>query len=276
MKKELKMPIVHANTAGIDIGSKEHWVAVNQNPEDVRVFGVYEKDHKALGEWLKTNHIEHVVMEATGSYWQTLFNYLEKEGFKVLLCNTKIIKNPKGKSDNKDCMWLQKLHSLGLIHGSFVPDASIEKIRQYNRYRNALVEERTACINRMQKALQLLNVRLDVVLSDITGKSGLNIINAILNGERNPKVLASLAHGSVKKSQEEIAAALDGNYREELLFQLEDQLSLLNRFNASIERTECKVAEELQKVEASDNYDANAKVVKKKPKKVNIKSMLRN
>lgn len=276
MNKEVNMPIVNANTAGIDIGSKEHWVAVNQNPDDVRVFGVYEKDHQELSDWLKQHHIEHVVMEATGSYWQTIFSHLEREGFNVLLCNSKLIKNPKGKSDNKDCMWLQKLHSLGLVHGSFIPDAQIEKIRQYNRYRSALIEERTACINRMQKALQLLNVRLDVVLSDITGKSGLSIINAILNGERDAHVLASLAHSSVKKSKDEIAAALNGNYREELLFQLEDQLNLLHRFNQSIERTELKVAKELEQIEPSNNYDASAKIVKKKPKRDNIKSMWPN
>lgn len=176
MKKSVQMPVVNAHAAGIDVGSREHWVAVGQCKDEIKRFGVYTEDCAEMVKWLNNYGVQTVALEATGTYWQVLYNHLERNGFEVMLCNPKTPKNPKGKSDLKDCCWLQQMHSLGLLEPSFVPEASVEKLRQYTRYRNMIVTEAAACVNRMQKYLHLLNVRLDVVLSDITGTSGLRII----------------------------------------------------------------------------------------------------
>lgn len=263
--KTINMPVINAHAAGIDIGSREHWVAVGQGDKDVRVFGVYTEDYEQMSVWLKACNIQTIAMEATGTYWQTLYHHLECSGFKVMLCSPKAIKNPKGKSDKKDCRWLQNLHALGLLTASFVPEAAIERVRQYNRYRNTLTEQQTACTNRMHKCLQQMNVRLDVVLSDITGKSGMNIIKAILDGERDKHVLASFVDPNCKKSKEEIAAAINGNWREELLFQLRDQLYFYERIGESILAVEAKV-ELLLKEQNKLNETQPAQPIEKRKK----------
>jgi transposase len=248
MKKseELNMPIINLHAAGIDIGSREHWVSVGQFANAVKVFGTLSADNLAIIDWLKQHKITSVAMESTGNYWQVLYNELERAGFQVVLCSLRGIKNPRGKTDNKDCCWIQKLHTLGLLNASFVPSPQIETLRSYTRHRNNLVELATACSNKMQKTLRLLNIRLELVISDITGVSGLKIIKAIIDGERDAVALANLAHFGVKKTKEQIAAALLGNWREEQLFILEDlfeeYLSIQERMN----RTEIKAEKVLR------------------------------
>ena len=225
--KDLPMKIINTRCAGIDVGSRFHMVAVGQTKENVRQFGVYSQDQQDMIAWLKLHRISSIAMESTGNYWQTLFDALQRAGFEVHLVNGNQIKNVKGKkTDVLDCLWIQKLHSLGLLNGSFLPAADIQSLRTYHRHRLHLIEQCSRYINKMQKAMRLMNIRLDVVLNDIMGQSGRLIIEAILAGERDAQKLASLANYRVKKSKREIAKALQGNWREDLLFELRRCLNL--------------------------------------------------
>jgi transposase len=237
MKKEsqIAMEIVHAHAAGIDVGSKSHWVSVNQIPQHVKEFGVYTKDHLEMIEYLRAHQITTVAMESTGSYWQTLFNALQSAGFEVILVKGTSTKNVSGKkTDMLDCMWIQKLHSLGLLSASFILSDYLQNLRTYFDHREYLVNQTTRYINKMQKALRLMNIRLDVALKDTMGKSGRAIIEAILKGERDPHYLASIADWRVKKSKTEIADSLQGQWRSDLLFQLQSCLRFYDLYVAEI------------------------------------------
>lgn len=235
------MQIINVNSAGIDVGSRSHFVAIGQNRQDVREFGVYTQDHQDLINWLGEHKITTVAMESTGNYWQTLFSALQRAGLEVLLVNGRQIKNVKGKTDVKDCQWIQRLHCLGLLTGSFLPSKEIEKLRTYQRHRNWLVEQCAKLSNKMQKALRLMNVRLDVILSDVTGKSGQRIITSILDGNHNGEQLCLLADPRVRKSKQEIAKALQGNWNEELLFELKDCYELYQVFENRIKTCDLQV-----------------------------------
>ena len=201
--KELLMQVVNPSCAGIDVGSRFHKVAIDQNRANVKEFGVYTKDHNALIDWFKSSNITSVAMESTGSYWQTLHDALLREGFEVQLVNGNQTKNVKGKkTDVLDCMWIQKLHSLGLLSGSFLPSSDIQSLRTYYRHRQHLIGQCTKYINKMQKAMRMMNLRLDVVVNDIMGVSGRAIVEAILAGESDPAKLASLANRSEEHTSE--------------------------------------------------------------------------
>jgi transposase len=216
-----KMPVVHPNAVGIDVGSRSHFVAFGSNKEDVREYGVYTKDLHRLCQDMISYGGTTAAMESTGSYWQPLFVMLQQYELNPILVNGKFTKNVKGrKTDVQDCQWIQKLHTMGMLEGSFIPDLFTETIRQYYRHRESLVENAAGYISKMQKALRLINIRLDAVLRDVMGLSGKTIIEAILKGERNPAVLASLAHKGVKASTAEIEAALTGDWRDEYIFEL--------------------------------------------------------
>lgn len=233
----LTLPIVNPHAAGIDVGSRSHFVAIDQNSENVKEFGVYTKDHISLINYLRFANVETIAMESTGTYWQTLFNALQAAGFDVILVNSTQTKNVKGrKTDILDCMWIQKLHSLGLLSGSFILSDYIQHLRTLYAHRQFLIEQTSKYTNKMQKALRLMNIRLDVVLNDITGQSGLAIINAILSGQRDPHILSELVSYRVRKTKDEIAAALHGQWRSDLLFELKSCLSLYHLYeNAIIE-----------------------------------------
>jgi transposase len=220
-KKELALQVVNLNAAGIDVGSRSHFVAIDQVKSNVREFGVYTKDHEEMIRYLHSCSISTIAMESTGSYWQTLFNALQKAGFEVLLVGGAQTKNVKGrKTDVIDCMWIQKLHSLGLLSGSFLLSDKLQELRTYYNHRQHIIEQAALYVNKMQKCLRLMNIRLDVAIRDVTGKSGRNIIEAILAGNRDPNFLASLIDIRVKKSKQEVAESLYGSWREELLFEL--------------------------------------------------------
>lgn len=218
------MDIINAHCAGIDIGSKSHFVAIGQQLTDVKEFGVYADDLTAISLHLKQHGIASVAMESTGNYWQNLYVELIKHGFDVILCNGKFTKNVKGKkTDVKDARWIQKLHSIGLLTGSFLPDSTTETLRTYCRQRSNWVDSCAEASHKMQKYLKLLNFRLDVVVRDICGLTGLAIIADICKGNLNPAELAKHRHFNCRKSEEEIAKALKGNNRADYLFGLKQE-----------------------------------------------------
>ena len=220
----MELDIINPNCAGIDIGSKSHFVAVGHALEDVKEFGVYADDLTAICVHLKVYGITSVAMESTGNYWQNLYVELERHGMEVTLCNGKFTKHAKGKkTDVKDCRWIQKLHALGLLTGSFLPDETTEQLRTYCRQRTNWIDLAAEASHKMQKYLRLLNFRLDVVVKDICRLTGLAIIADICKGNLDAEKLAEHRHGNCRKSQEEIAKALKGNNRIDFLFGLKQE-----------------------------------------------------
>jgi transposase len=214
---------IQPDAAGVDCGQKSHFVAVppERDPEPVREFRTFTADLQRLAEWLAQCGVKTVAMESTGVYWIPLYEILEQRGFEVVLVNARDVHNVRGrKSDVSDCEWRQQLHSVGLLRASFRPAAAMVPLRSYLRQRAILVEELTARIQRMQKALTEMNLMLHTVVSDITGVTGLKIIHAILAGARDPERLAVHRDGRCHASHQELVAALTGNYREEHLFSL--------------------------------------------------------
>jgi len=247
LKEFEKMAVVHPKAAGIDIGSKSHWVAIGQNKEDVKEFGVYTEDLNAICLYLKKHGITSVAMESTGNYWKALFILLQGYGFDVILVNGKYTKNAKGKkTDLLDCQWIQKLHSLGLLEGSFIPDNETEKLKHLSRHRQTLLEDAASYIPKMQKALRQTNIRLDNALNDITGHSGKAIIEAIIEGSRDPNYLASLVNYRVKKSKEEIVKALTGDWRDEYIFELKQSYELYLFYQQKIQECDKQIEATLQ------------------------------
>jgi transposase len=210
-------------------------VAIDQLKENVRQFGVYTKDHQQLIDYLRNAGVTFIAMESTGNYWQTLFSVLQEARFEVLLVIGSQTKNVKGrKTDVIDCMWIQKLHSLGLLSGSFLLSNAIQELRTYNHRRLHLIEQSSMDVHKMQKSLRLMNIRLDIAIRDVVSKSGLNIIEAILAGNRDTKHLSTLVDIRVKKSQQEIADALQGSWQEESLFELRTSLDFYKVYEKAL------------------------------------------
>ena len=219
--QESQLTVINPDTAGIDLGSREHWVCVPPSATElnIRCFGCTTPELLSLAEWLNDCGVTSVAMESTGVEWIPLFQILSERNFQVFLVNAKTVKNVPGrKSDVLDCQWLQQLHSYGLLAPSFVPEGEIAVLRSYLRQRENLIHSSTRHVQRMQKALTQMNLQLHKVISDITGVTGLNILRAIIGGERNPQKLAQLADKRIKSSLEQIESALTGNYREEMVF----------------------------------------------------------
>ena len=269
-KKEIALQILNPNAAGIDVGSRSHFVAIGQELSDVKEFGVYNEDLHALAQWLLDNDVKTVAMESTGTYWQNLFSILQEAGLKVILVNGKFTKNIHGKkTDVKDCRWLQKLHSIGLLTGSFLPDSETEILRTYCRHRTNLIDLTADTTRKMQKYLRLLNLRLDVVIRDITGLTGLRIIEAVCNGEKNPEVLADLRNHNCRKSKEEIAKALHSNGRPDFLFALQQEFDMYKVFQLQIHLCDLEIEKLLSQTINSDETKRNLKVDDKPHKRTN-------
>jgi len=235
-KKVIEMEVINTSAAGIDIGSRSHYVAVGQSLQDVKEFGVYAEDLIALCEWLLSYGITTVAMESTGDYWQNLFAELVKHDIEVILCNGKFTKHPKGKkTDVKDCRHIQKLHALGLLTSSFLPDETTEKLRTYSRQRSNMINLASAASRKMQKYLKFLNFRLDVVVKDVCGLTGLKIIEDICKGNLDPYSLAAHRHYNCRKSEDEIAKALHANNREDYLFGLKQEFESYQFFQKKIQ-----------------------------------------
>lgn len=250
MKME-PMEVIYPNAAGLDIGSTEIMVAISpeQQGETVRGFGTYTPDLQQLADWLAENGVTHVAMESTGVYWIPIYELLEERGFEVIVVNARHIKAPPGrKSDVKDCQWIQRLHSYGMLTGSFRPGVDMCILRAYLRHRDNLIEDRSKHILYMQKALVQMNLQLGQVLSDLTGKTGLDILRAIVAGEQDPVVLAKLRRGCCRSPEADLIKALTGHYRKEHLFVLKQALSLFDTFSERLKECDQEIEHLLEEI----------------------------
>lgn len=233
---------IHLNAGGIDIGAEEIYVAVpkGRDKQSVRCFSSFTEGLHRLADWLDACGIETVAMESTGSYWIPLFEILESRGLDVCLVNARHIKNVSGrKSDVLDCQWIQQLHTYGLLQASFRPPEQICAVRSLVRHREMLIRYRASHIQHMQKALDLMNLKLTNVLSDITGVTGMQIIRAIVAGEHDPQVLARYRNSQCKHSEADILKSLDGHYKREHLFALKQAVQLYDFYDQQL--AECDV-----------------------------------
>jgi transposase len=231
-------PVMRPDAAGIDIGATEIFVAVpvDRAAENVRCFPTFTQDLYALADWLKQCGVKTVAMESTGVYWIPLFQILEDRGFEVCLVNARHVKNVPGRrTDVSDCQWLQFLHSVGLLRASYRPEQEVCAVRSLLRHRESLVQMAATHVHHMQKALDQMNLQLHHVISDITGQTGLAIVDAILAGERDPFVLAKLRNDRIKASEEVIAKSLVGDYRPEHIFTLRQSLAVYRSYQKLIE-----------------------------------------
>lgn len=224
-KKSVSMPLVNPNAAGIDVGDTIHAVAVPEGRDEVRVrtFGSMTCDLQDIATWLRRCNIDTVAMESTGIYWKPLFSMLIQSGFEVFLVNAKQARNVSGrKNDEDDAMWIQKLHSCGLLRSSYLPDDEQEALRTLVRYRKTLTQDCNRFILRMQKALEMMNVKIHTVIRDITGKTGMAIVEAIIKGERDPRKFLAYVDRNIRADRETIVKSLQGNWRSEQLYLLAD------------------------------------------------------
>jgi len=242
--RPVTMPILHPNAAGIDIGATEIYVAVplDRDPRPIRRFGTFTQDLFAVATWLQQCGVTTVAMESTGVYWIPLYQILDTRGVEVCLVNARHVKNVPGrKTDVQDCQWLQYLHAVGLLRGSFRPPETVCAVRALLRHRDRLVRLAAVHTQHIQKALNQMNLQVHHVLSDITGVTGLAILDAILAGERDPDALARHRDRRVKASRETIAKALVGDYRAEHLFTLRQSLDSYRHYRRLIDACDAEV-----------------------------------
>lgn len=249
-RKSKAFPILYPNAAGIDISSREHFVAVNPDKADqsVRSFGCFTEDLHAIADWLKVSGVDTVAMEATGIYWVSLYLVLEEAGFEVVLVTAKHVKNVRGKkTDVSDADWIRQLHSCGLLSASFQPDEFTRKLRTYMRHRKNLIEMSATHIHMMHKALEQMNIKIQHVITDITGKSGQEIIQAILEGERNAEKLASYCEKRIQPSKKEaIIKSLKGVWKEEHIFELSQSYSLYQMYTQKVKECDMQIKKHLE------------------------------
>jgi transposase len=237
-RRRVRLQVTNPNAAGIDVGAEAHWVCVpaDRDTEPVCRFKTCTADLEALASWLEKCGVTTVAMESTGVYWVPLYELLEVRGFQVLLVNAHDVARAPGrpKTDVKDCQWLQRLHSYGLLSAAFRPQDQVVVLRAYMRHRDMLVTYGGQHIQHMQKAMEQMNIKLTEVVSDITGVTGMGIIKAILRGVRDPVQLAKLRDPRCKESEATIARALHGNWRQEHLFALEQAVALYEFYHQQI------------------------------------------
>jgi len=262
------LPLMHRHAAGLDIGSDEIWACVpaDRDPVPVRTFGTFTPDLLALADWLAACRIDTVAMESTGVYWIPIYEILEARGLDPQVVNARHLKHVPGrKTDEQDCQWIQRLHTFGLLTGSFRPEAELRALRSYLRQRATLLEHRAAHIQHMQKALLQMNLQLPQVLSDVTGVTGLAIVRAIVAGEHDPVRLARLRDPHCQSSQDEIAKALTGNYRPEHLFALKQALALYDFYTEQLQECDREIEHQFQAIKpvTDDPLPPSAKTDKK-------------
>lgn len=278
-KGELPAHLEHINkmAAGIDIGSRSHFVAVpvGCDSESVGEFQSFTSDLHELANWLEKCKVTTVAMESTGVYWIPLYELLESRGFEVHLVDARHVKNVTGrKTDVLDCQWLQQLHTYGLLNSAFRPAAQVCVLRTYLRQRSMLIQQSSSHIHHMQKALSLMNLQLHNVLSDITGETGMKIIRAIIKGERDPKILASNRDKRCKNKLEIIEKSLTGNYRDEHIFSLTQAVELYDFYRNQIKACDIEIEKQLLAFEdaATSNELKNPQKVAKRKSRSNCKN----
>jgi len=261
-KKPLRLPkhLVHLNTcaAGIDVGSKSHFVAVPEgvDPEPVREFSTFTDDLERLADWIISCGVTTVAMESTGIYWIPVFEILESRGLEVKLVNARHVKNVPGrKSDVLDCQWLQQLHTYGLLRGAFRPADQVVALRAYVRQRATLVKVSGSHIQHMQKAMSQMNLQLHNVVTDITGVTGMRIIKSIVAGERDPHKLAAFRDKRCKNDVQTIARSLRGNYRPEHLFSLQQAVELYDFYLSKIDECDRQILQQLRLFDGKDTEE---------------------
>jgi transposase len=250
--------MINPNAAAIDIGSTMHMAAINPKAGDnpVREFGTFTDDLHAMASWFKECGVTSVAMESTGVYWIPAYEVLEQHGFDVILVNARYAKNVPGrKTDVSDAAWLQRLHSYGLLQGSFRPEAGVATLRAYLRQRERLIEYCASHIQHMQKAMMEMNVQLHHVVSDITGVTGMRIIRAIVAGERTPMTLAEMRDVRCHASTETICAALSGNWRDKHIFALCQSLALYDFYQTKITQCDRKLEMALKDLVVDQGHD---------------------
>lgn len=242
------LPVFHPYAAGIDVGDTMHDVAISNGDtgHEVREYLTFTEDTTNLVAWLVSEGITTVAMESTGVYWLNLYLMLEEAGIEPYLVNAKHAKNVTGrKKDDTDAIWLQKLHSCGLLQKSFQPEAEMRVLRDYVRQRKNLIRISSDSVRRMQKAMELMNIKLHTVISDILGKTGLQMVSAILNGERDPKELVKLKDPRIKASEEDIKKSLTGIWKEECLFMLKQAYDEYLFYQSQIAACEERIKDQL-------------------------------
>jgi len=268
-KRIQDLPVLHPDAAGIDVGASEIFVAVpaDRDAEPVRSFATFTRDLNSLADWLQACGIRSAAMESTSVYWIPLHQILEARGIEVCLVNAHHVKNVPGrKTDVSDCQWIQYLHSVGLLRASFRPPAVICAIRSLWRHRDSLIQMAAEHVMHMQKALDQMNLQVHRVLSDITGLSGLRILDAILAGERDPIKLAQLCHSRVKSSQDTVAKSLEGDYRIEHVFALRQSLAGYRYYQGLIAEVDQEIQRQLADLKTTAAGDSTPpKRTKKTP-----------
>ena len=271
------LPVMRADAAGIDIGATEIFVAVpaERAEQNVRCFPTFTQDLYTLADWLVECRVKTVAMESTGVYWIPLFQILEERGLEVCLVNARHVKNVPGRrTDVSDCQWLQFLHSVGLLRASYRPEQEICAVRSLLRHRESLVQMAATHVHHMQKALDQMNLQLHHVISDITGQTGLMIVDAILAGERNPQVLAGFRHERIKASEEVIAKSLVGDYRPEHLFTLRQSLAAYRSYQELIAECEREIRHCLDDIHSSAPSEGTTDGGKNQGRKLSQEGML--
>jgi len=260
-KQRTRLEPVQPMVAGIDVGSKEHWVCAPEDTDgkrEVRVYGATTPELQNLAAWLLEQGVKSVAMESTYVYWIPLYEVLEAAGLEVVLVNASTLKNVPGrKTDMADCQWLQLLHSCALLRGSFRPADHICRLRSLQRQRGNLVSERARCVQWMQKALDQMNVRVHRAVADLTGTTGMAIIRAIAGGERDPYKLAKYRDPRCRKSTAEIVEHLTGNWRMDHLFNLANSLRLYDQIDSLISDYDAQLLAELQQLQTEERRSAD-------------------
>lgn len=265
-------PSVNQYAAGIDISVKEHLVAVGAHccEDYIRAYDSDTNSLRNLVDWLKSCKIQTVAMESTGVYWIQLFSLLQQSGMEVILVNPVTVKNISGrKTDESDAAWIQRLHSYGLLKGSFQPEENIRQLRSLERHRKTIISDMNRYINRVQKCLEVMNIKIHVKLSDIMGKTGQLMLEAIIAGQRDPQELANLADPRIKKSKEELAKSLVGMWTDVDVFLVEQNYNSYKQLCDQLKLMDVKIEKQMQLIlaQSNDGLIIEAKKLTRKPRK---------
>lgn len=275
-KPKQGLRVIQPNVAGIDLGSREHYVCCPPTPEgepNVQHFGTTTPELYRLADWLKEQGVASVAMESTGVYWVPIYEILESRSFEVLLVNARAISSVPGrKTDMLDCQWIQMLHSCGLLKGSFRPSDDICALRSLVREKTTMESQRSDWLRRIQKSLDQMNVCVHHAVSDISGVTGMAIIRAIVEGERDPAKLAKLRDKRCRKSEQQIAEELTGNWRAEHLFSLKQALQMYDHICASIAQYDAEIQRTLTALQPPENRALKAPEVANKNKRKNFRA----